>query len=198
VSVALLLIAEARALRPGVWLFKPLASLGFVALGGLDGSGSVDALRLGLVACAVGDVLLIPAGSSRWFLAGIASFGLGHLAYAVAFGAHAQSLVPALCALGGMALVVAFTLRWLSPHLPREMQLPVRVYMAVIACMVASAVGASAATGDPRAAVGAVAFATSDLSVARDRFVQPGFRNLVWGLPLYYAAQLLIAWTHLS
>ena len=38
-----------------------------------------------------------------------------------------------------------------------------------------------------------MAFALSDLSVARDRFVRPGFANAAWGLPLYFAAQLVIA-----
>jgi hypothetical protein len=41
----------------------------------------------------------------------------------------------------------------------------------------------------------AVAFYLSDLAVARDRFVAPGFRNRLWGLPLYYGAQLLFVWT---
>jgi uncharacterized membrane protein YhhN len=92
-----------------------------------------------------------------------------------------------------MAGVVAVTIRWLQPHLPRDMQIPVRVYMLVIALMVAAAVGTSAATGDFRIAIGAVAFAASDLSVARDRFVRASFTNLLWGLPLYYAAQLTLA-----
>ena len=40
---------------------------------------------------------------------------------------------------------------------------------------------------------GAVLFAVSDISVARDQFVRPAFINRLWGLPLYYAAQLLLA-----
>jgi len=31
--------------------------------------------------------------------------------------------------------------------------------------------------------------------VARDRFVRHQFSNRAWGLPLYYAAQLLLATT---
>jgi hypothetical protein len=38
-----------------------------------------------------------------------------------------------------------------------------------------------------------VAFAASDVSVARDRFVREDFLNRAWGLPLYYGGQLLIA-----
>jgi hypothetical protein len=41
-------------------------------------------------------------------------------------------------------------------------------------------------------AVSVAAFAISDLSVARERFIAPTFANLAWGLPLYFAAQLAI------
>jgi len=40
---------------------------------------------------------------------------------------------------------------------------------------------------------GALMFLVSDLAVARDRFVAQGFINRLWGLPLYYAAQLVLA-----
>ncbi len=42
---------------------------------------------------------------------------------------------------------------------------------------------------------GAVSFYVSDLSVARDRFLAPGFSNRIWGLPLYYGGQPLLAWS---
>jgi uncharacterized membrane protein YhhN len=42
-------------------------------------------------------------------------------------------------------------------------------------------------------AAGALLFAASDLAVARDRFVRPALRNKLWGLPAYFAAQLLLA-----
>jgi uncharacterized membrane protein YhhN len=40
---------------------------------------------------------------------------------------------------------------------------------------------------------GAALFYLSDLAVARQRFVAPGFENKLIGLPLYYAGQLLLA-----
>ena len=43
--------------------------------------------------------------------------------------------------------------------------------------------------------VGAVMFTASDIAVVRDRFISKDFINRAWGLPLYYAAQLLIAWS---
>jgi hypothetical protein len=59
--------------------------------------------------------------------------------------------------------------------------------------MCALACGVTAAGGPAIVALGALAFAASDVSVARDRFVQHDFFNRAWGLPLYYAAQLMLA-----
>ena len=42
---------------------------------------------------------------------------------------------------------------------------------------------------------GALGFFVSDLAVARERFVAKSFSNKLWGLPLYYAAQLVLAGT---
>jgi len=47
-------------------------------------------------------------------------------------------------------------------------------------------------------AIAALMFAASDVSVARNRFVARKIVNKVWGLPLYYAAQLLFATSILS
>jgi hypothetical protein len=61
--------------------------------------------------------------------------------------------------------------------------------------MVVCAAGAVARGGDPAMLLGAGLFSVSDLAVARDRFVSPGFANAAWGLPLYYGAQLVLAGT---
>ena len=53
--------------------------------------------------------------------------------------------------------------------------------------------GAVAGGASPALVVGATMFLFSDLAVARDRFIAPGIRNRLWGLPLYYAAQLVLA-----
>jgi uncharacterized membrane protein YhhN len=119
-STALLVASDYRRSGAGIWLCKPLASLSFVAFAVALGSETAAErwLLAALCACALADVLLIP-DDERAFRAGVASFGLGHALYAVAFA----------------------------------------------------------------------------LSVARDRFVVPGFVNRAWGLPLYYAAQLVLAAT---
>jgi uncharacterized membrane protein YhhN len=197
-AVCALLVAEWQGSRLGIWVAKPAASLGFVSvalLGGALDSAYGRWIVAGLCLCAAGDVLLIPRENGKLFLVGIGGFALGHVAYAWAFSARNPQLWPSLIACATMGLIVAFTLRWLGPYLPADMRVPVRVYMLVIAAMVGLAVGASAATGELRMASGAAAFAASDLSVARERFVRPNLGNLLWGLPLYYAAQLVLAST---
>jgi len=59
--------------------------------------------------------------------------------------------------------------------------------------MVSSAIAASASAVPATVAVGAVAFALSDVSVARDRFIERNVFNKAWGLPLYYFAQVIFA-----
>lgn len=198
VCVVALLLSERSNSRAGVWCAKPAASLGFVALAWFG--ADLDRAFAGwmfaaLLACALGDVLLIPLGRGPMFLGGLGSFALGHALFARAFWALQPVVWVSGAALIAMGVVAWFTLRWLDPHLDRPLYWAVRVYIAIIALMVATAAGATAATSDARIALGAVAFAASDLSVARERFVRPGFVNLLWGLPLYYAAQLLLAWS---
>jgi hypothetical protein len=67
--------------------------------------------------------------------------------------------------------------------------------MLVIAGMCVVAVGAGGAGAPWMVPVGALMFTASDIAVVRDRFVKRGFLNRLWGLPLYYAAQLIIAWS---
>jgi uncharacterized membrane protein YhhN len=196
--VVALLGAERFGAQRGVWIAKPLASLGFIAvacLAGAPGSSYGQTVLLGLGLCALGDVLLIPPGAGPMFLAGMASFALGHAAYATAFWQRGIDRTAVLLALLAMLGVALATLRWLAPRLPADMRVPIRVYIAIISAMVAFAVGTSVATADPWPAVGALLFALSDLSVARERFVKSAFANLLWGLPLYYAAQLVLACT---
>jgi hypothetical protein len=67
--------------------------------------------------------------------------------------------------------------------------------MVVLSSMVALAAGTFGLLGGVALVVGAVCFYISDLSVALDRFVSPGFKNKIWGTPLYFGAQLLFAST---
>ena len=197
-ALGLLLAAEARGNRPLAWVAKPVASAGFLALALARGAPESGYGRLVLAALALGwlgDVLLIPKGARRAFAAGLAAFLLGHLVFAVAFAV--RGLAPAWLAGGSLATaaVALPVARWLAPHVPDALRVPVRAYVVVISAMVACAAGAYGATRDAALLVGAVAFFLSDLAVARERFVAKGLANKLWGLPLYYGGQLLLAWT---
>jgi uncharacterized membrane protein YhhN len=193
--LAVLLVAEARGLRPVAAVAKAAASTGFllVALGlGATRSPFGWLLLAGLALSWVGDVLLIPKAKAA-FLAGLGSFLAAHLAYAGAFAVRGLSPWVAVGTLAVLLVPRHLVMRWLAPHVSAGMRLPVSLYALAITVMVAGAVGTVAARFDPWLLAGAVAFYLSDLSVARDRFVAPGFSNRLWGLPLYYGGQLLLA-----
>lgn len=194
--VAALLVALKTKRHALQWVLKPLAAACFVAAGLLSGalaSAWGTTLFVGLVLAALGDVLLIPKGK-RAFLAGLTSFLLGHVAYAIAFAIRGVDVLSTLGAGVVLAVIAAPVLRWLWPHVDTKMRGPVLAYVAVITVMVALAAGTVGAHGDARILAGAIGFYLSDLAVARDRFVAPGFANRAWGLPLYFAAQLVLAW----
>jgi uncharacterized membrane protein YhhN len=197
-AVAALLFAEHAGWGRGVWVAKPLASTAFVAAalsaGALETAYGI-AILTGLVLSWFGDVFLIPRGRPRIFLVGVLSFLAGHVAFAGAFllrGIDVGVVVLAALAASGVASVV---LRWLGSNVPADMKLAVPAYVAVISIMVVCAVASFWAHGNAWIPIGAVGFYLSDLSVARDRFVVSAFVNRLWGLPLYYAAQVALAWS---
>jgi uncharacterized membrane protein YhhN len=195
-GVALVLVADRSGRRALEWVGKPLASAAFVLAalhwGALESSYGRWIL-LGLVLGAVGDLLLIPRERARLFLAGMNAFLLGHVAYVVAFAMPPLHGVGAAGAVLVMLVAGGALARWLLPKTPEDFRLPVTSYLAVVGVMVVLAVSAVAAGAPWLIAAGAIGFALSDVSVARDRFVQPGFVNRLWGLPLYFASQMLIA-----
>lgn len=195
--VAALLVATKLGRRSLDWVLKPSAAACFVAAGWL--AGALDstwgrALFAGLVLAACGDVLLI-GKSKRAFLAGLVSFLLGHVAFAIAFALRGIDVTWTLAVALALAMVAAPILRWLWPHLEPKLRAPVVAYVLVITSMVALAAGTFAARGDARIVAGAIAFYVSDLAVARERFVAPGFANRAFGLPLYFGGQLVLAST---
>lgn len=195
--VALLLGSQKLGRARLAWVFKPLAAACFVAAGWLAGALETpwgSALFAGLVLAACGDVLLIPK-DKRAFLAGLVSFLLGHVAYCVAFAMRGLDLGWTIGAGVAITLVAIPVLRWLWPHVEPKMRGPVACYVLVITTMVALAFGTWAARGDARILVGAIGFYLSDLAVARERFVGASFTNRLWGLPLYFGAQLVLAMT---
>jgi len=198
IAVFLLLIAEARQSAPGKWATKPVAAACYIWLA-LD-RGAITTpygrwVLLALALCWLGDLLLIPRHASHWFRLGLVAFLLGHLAYALAFlelGVSHIGLAIGATLFAGVGWLVW---RWLDPHVSGRMRWPVRAYVIVISLMAALALATVAAGSSALIAVGAIGFMISDLGVARNRFVTPGLINRAWGLPLYFASQLLLAYS---
>ncbi|HET7835741.1 lysoplasmalogenase family protein [Variovorax sp. J31P179] len=178
---------------------KPLALAILIVFAGLrarsDAMPGRFALLLlaGLAASLAGDVLLM------WptlFIPGLVAFLLAHLAY-IALFAEGVGLFPrrqALAATLAVGVSMYGFLWW--GGLPAGLRIPVGLYVVVIACMAAQALGRAAVLGDAGArqvALGACLFMLSDALLATNRFVQPLPVASLWVLASYYAAQWLIA-----
>ena len=189
IGLAILLAGEAKHSRTLRYVGKPLASASFLALAACaHPRGPFGTwLAIGLVLGAVGDLALL---WDRGFIAGLASFLLGHVAYAIAVGRVVPVARWASPAALAPIAAAAIALVWLWPHLGRLRGAVIAYVIAIVAMVIAAL-----ALGRPRFVVGALLFFASDLAVARDKFVAPGFANRAWGLPAYYAGQLLIAWS---
>lgn len=197
-----LIYAEKTELPTRILMFKTPLSLLFIVAWAIEPAARHSnfgvLVLIALVFCLGGDVLL-GLGSKRAFLFGLVSFLLGHILYAVAFFAVGD-IGPSM-AVGTILLMLSgvFTWRWLEPHLG-DMTVPVLAYIVVISIMVCGAFGIVGNQTLPTAArgcifTGAILFYLSDLFVARQRFVVNAHVNRVIGLPLYYAAQFLLAFS---
>ena len=197
VSVLVLLVVDRREFQPGRVIAKLTASTCFVLVAFSLGAhrSTYGQLILGaLVLGWMGDAFLL-SRAPKAFMGGLAAFLLSHVLFAVAF----LSGVLSSQAMGVAAVVVAVfgagVLRWLLPHTPKEFKAPVLAYVVVILGMCVAATGHAFASERWAVLLGALLFTASDLSVARDRFVKPGYANRLWGWPTYFVAQLVLAWT---
>jgi uncharacterized membrane protein YhhN len=193
VLVAALLLDQAAIAA----IAKLAASSAFVLLAvfGRALASRYGALILGgLVLSWFGDAFLI--GTSRhWFLLGLASFLLAHIAYITAFITVGVERRWTLGAALPVVVIAVAVMLWLQPYLPPGLVWPVRFYTAVISLMVITAFGTLGAGATPLIVSGACLFYLSDLSVAALRFTEPPFPTYVLGLPLYYAGQLCLAFS---
>ena len=200
--LGLILFFESRG-RWGFYLpLKTLLSLLFVATALVQphplGTYFIF-LLFGLVLCLAGDVLLAVPGQQAFRL-GLAAFLLGHVGYLVAFGRISAPQGPIFWA-GVVAVLIisSFVYRWLEPFLG-QMRTAVLAYVSVISLMLITALAVAGNPGLRPAGrglilAGALLFYVSDLFVARHRFVRPDFVNRLWGLPLYYAGQFMLAFS---
>lgn len=173
------------------------ASSGFVgialALGALQ-SRHGQWMLLALVLGWIGDACLL-SRRARAFLAGLGAFLLAHGVYAAAFVAAGAAWTAVPVALPIAAVAGYVVLRWLMPHVPAGFVKPVLAYVTVILAMCVAAAAHAVASGHAQVLAGTLLFAVSDVAVARERFVAPSPLNRRWGLPTYYVAQWLLAWS---
>lgn len=195
VATIILVASEYRhwPIRRGI--FKTIASSAFVLIAvqlGATESAYGRFILAALVLSWIGDVMLL-SRLDQFFLIGIASFLLSHIVFSIAFATRPLSGVALISGFTIMSCVGIIILKWLWSHLASFYQVAVSAYIVAIIAMCSFAIALSAASGNWILAIAALAFAASDISVARDRFVAPGFINRAWGLPLYYAAQITLA-----
>jgi len=153
---------------------------------------------IGLILGLVGDVCLGLPGLTA-FRIGLVAFLAGHILYIWAFTILTRRMdwinpvnVLIIAISAGIYL-------WLLPHLG-QMLVPVTFYIVVISVMVAGGWAAFRNLKVRRLGAwfilaGAVLFYVSDIFVAHDRFVMEHFYNRLIGLPLYYTAQFLLAFS---
>lgn len=180
-------VAEASA---GLKMIAATAYLAFAWQLGATQTAYGRWILAGLMASWIGDLLLISEHSPRIFGAGLLAFLAAHVLYTLAFlGQRPAALVGAPIAVVMLAFSTVVLRRLSAAGLAGRMRDAVIVYLAAISAMVALAV----AMRSPLVAAGAVTFAASDLFVARHRFVTRSPWNRRLGLPLYFAAQLMLA-----
>jgi len=197
-----LLVFEVKNRRTGVLATKTPLSILFVVTAWMQSAPPGPYARLlviGLLCCLGGDIFLALPGK-KTFLAGLVSFLLGHVFYVLAFFSVGNiTWYPLGPAAVGVVAAGGWVWHGLRPHLG-GMKRPVAVYIGVISLMVCGAfvvLGSSALgrTGRGLVLAGALCFYVSDLFVARDRFVRKEFANRLFGLPLYYGGQFLLAFS---
>jgi len=196
-----LLYFEKKAYRGGILPTKTVLSLLFI----VAAVSQMHVLQpysvwifVGLLFCLGGDVFLaLP--QDRMFLFGLVSFLLGHVCYVAGFIWAADLNFMTLIGLVPTLVIGIFIYNWLKPHLG-NMKKPVIAYILVISVMI---IGAGSVLGSLQLPfwnrwfvfIGAASFYLSDIFVAKDRFLKSDFRNRLWGLPLYYLGQFLIAFS---
>jgi uncharacterized membrane protein YhhN len=180
------------------WLYysaKPLTTLLIVTMVwrmSTSERGYRNGVLIGLLLSTLGDVLLMLPGD--YFVFGLASFLLAHLAYLFAF-TRRQRLFAVAWPVLVYAASATTVLLMLWPKLPPALTLPVIVYVSVLATMAAQAAVVWRLRRDRSsafAAVGGLFFVASDSMLAIDRFAAPFAAATLAVLATYWIAQSLI------
>lgn len=143
----------------------------------------VAALLCGLI----GDVALLPRFDS--FIAGLASFLIGHLLYVAAFATIWSPSLWLLLGVAGLAMLFrTFAVPIAQSLTGSPLRIPVTMYIGVTGAVIISGTG----TARWLMAFGTLAFAASDGLLGADRFVEPAPRRRWVVHALYHAGQTAI------
>lgn len=186
---------EQHALALKAKLAASLAFVGFAWDLGAWQSNYGQILLVGLALSLFGDVLLAMKGNKKWFLLGIGAFLLAHVFYTIAFAQTGFDTARLPLAAPVVLVFLSVTTLWLRKHLQGIFIIAVPAYLLAIGLMLVFAWGNQSMTAFWWIVVGATLFALSDLFVARNRFVQAAIINRIIGLPIYYVAQLILAYS---
>ncbi len=196
------------------YIFKPVASMGFILIAIAPflehqpyawlNSQLHQYLLIALILSFIGDMFLL--GRSQWaFLVGLISFWLAHAFYFISLYlgveyANSIDILYEFLSLLFFCIVGVYILSfgifyYISEFVPKTLRVPAFSYVCLIALMFSGCIAfAFSLPSKPWITVMAGGlFWISDLSVARERFMNGGFWNRVWGLSFYYIAQALFA-----
>ena len=187
-------VAVARGNRIAEYVLKPATMLPLIgaalALDPPDPTARTWFV-VALICSLAGDVFLMLPDEERFFVPGLGSFLLGHLAYIV--GLIAAGVTGTAIAVGAVVVVTAVVI--VAPAVvsgarrtDARLTVPVTAYVAVISVMVVCAIGSAV----PVAIIGAVLFYLSDLAIGWSSFVDrfPGQRLVI--ITTYHAAQVCL------
>ena len=186
-AIGVLTLAETREWSLAQRVLKPALAGAFVLLAAMLVDSAYGVWVLGaLAACAVGDVLLLRKGTDGAFVAGMAAFGLGHILYIAAF--VSLGLDTRVGVAVGVVIAWVAVVRPALAEAPPDVRLPASAYAAIIIAMVAAAYLSGTWLIWP-----ALAFAASDVVVARNRFGEAQAWHPLLITPLYFGAQFAFA-----
>ena len=202
-------VAVARGWKRVEYIAKPgalVVLLGLLALVGGFGSLSLICFGVGLCLSLLGDVFLMISYSrlsNRWFIAGLATFLLTHVAYTIGLNLPITG-IPVLYGLG-IALVLALAASCMLGRIlggvrargSRQLVVPVAVYGVVITLMLLSAfLTFYRSDWQPSTsrlvALGAVLFYLSDILLAWNRFVAPVRKGRLFNMITYHLGQVAL------
>jgi len=200
-------VAVAKGRKKIEYIAKPITMVllfGYLALAGGFGETPLICFGLGIFFSLAGDIFLMVSYarfSNRWFLPGLASFLLAHVAYIIGLNTPLGKPSPLWSI--GIALVLAIAawrvlrriLAGVREKELRRMIMPVVVYGTVISLMLLSAILTLCrldwnTSSSGLVSLGAILFYFSDVILAWNKFVKPVRNGRVINMAAYHLGQI--------